>query len=120
MATRPSQHTPIGLGYNGRSDLDQVRLFAPWPSWTLAIHYVRVVGQPVKPGAHELPRQRCRSVAAGGARQKRPGPTCAHTFRAHLAARSRETNICRVEYFSAGASKGAPRLPRVRGSAGVL
>ena len=74
----------------------------------------------VKPGAHELPRQRCRSVAAGGARQERPGTTCAHKFRAHLTARSRETNICRVEYFSAGASKGAPRLRRVRGSAGVL
>ena len=75
---------------------------------------------PLKPGAHELPRQRCRSVAAGGARQERPGTTCAHKFRAHLTARSRETNICRVEYVSAGASKGAPRLRRVRGSAGVL
>ena len=32
----------------------------------------------VKPAAHELPRQRYRSVAAGGARRERPGATCAH------------------------------------------
>ena len=50
----------------------------------------------------------------------RPGTTCAQQFRGHLAARGRETNICRVYYFSAGASKGVPWLRRVRGSAGVL
>ncbi len=73
----------------------------------------------LKPAAHELPRQRYRSVAAGGDRRERPGPTCAHKFRGHLAARGRETNICRV-IFPAGASKGAPWLRRVRGAAGVL
>ena len=50
----------------------------------------------VKPAAHELPRQRYRPVAAGGARRERPGTTCAPKFRGHLTARGRETNICRV------------------------
>ena len=74
----------------------------------------------LKPAAHELPRVRCPSVAAGGARRERPGTTYAHKFHPHLTARGRETIICCVGYFPARAYKGAPWFRRVRGSAGVL
>ena len=76
--------------------------------------------QSLKPAAHESPRLRYRSVAAGGAGQERPRTTCAHKLHPHLAARGRETNICCVWYFSPGASMGASWFRRVRGSAGVL
>ena len=71
-------------------------LFVPFIR-VLFVPFIRVVFVPfIKPAAHESPRLRYRSVAAGGARQERPRTTCAHKLHPHLAARGRETNICCV------------------------